>query len=150
VNRRIAADYRGVGSSLICARINASSGAKSADLLGMVGGRRSFERGRSRRRKHNSYADCYAARTRLNMTPRRGDLTTGFPAQGAIAMISTVFYYIWNVLSLGLLAAYKIATEKAVFTAMVKANEARENADLHAQARLAKQAVAPPPVASAV
>ena len=33
-------------------------------------------------------------------------------------MISTVLYYVWNVLSLGLLCAFKVAVEKGTANAM--------------------------------
>ena len=50
-------------------------------------------------------------------------------------MVSTVFYYIWNILSLGLLSAFKVAVEKGTTNAM------------HANAARAAQPVAMPPVA---
>jgi len=49
-------------------------------------------------------------------------------------MVSTVFYYIWNVLSLGLLSAFKVAVEKGTANAM------------HNNVVSAPQPVAMPPV----
>jgi hypothetical protein len=52
-------------------------------------------------------------------------------------MASTVFYYIWNVLSVGLLSAYKVSVKKAILEAEAEKDMARLIAQSRANAAAA-------------
>jgi hypothetical protein len=58
-------------------------------------------------------------------------------------MVSTVFYYIWNVLTVGFFSSIKVAVAKG----MAETNASVESADMHAQARLTRLAASEPKAA---